>query len=41
MPERLIGGVVISRIDVAALPSLDETADGALRVLPPGSAAAD
>ena len=36
MPERLIGGVVISRIDVTALPMLAEAADGALRLTYPG-----
>ena len=35
MPERLIGGVVISRIDVTALPMLAEAADGALRLTYP------
>ena len=38
MPERLIGGVVISRIDVAALPKLGEAADGTLSVLPSAAA---
>ena len=38
MPERLIGGVLISRIDVARLPLLDEAADGALRLTHPTAA---